>query len=128
METSQEKTVQKMQEVLRQYSENSSPQEQNQWAQSIKQYSDVLTRSYQRNQQKTAFQVETTVSGSQDLQRLAELAERTPGVKEITFRREFDGTPKIRISTTHEALPKIRALLSAIGDVALSSGSYQQGV
>lgn len=122
----QQDTVKQMQEAIQQVSNARSPEEVQEWANRLKSYAQTLSGT--RNQ-KTAFLIDTIAPSSnpQDLQRFTELYQQHPGVKEVSFHRDADGTPKIRIQATQEAVSRIQELLSQVGQLVSSgssSGSY----
>ncbi len=107
--------IQQVQEATQRLQSASNEQERREWARQVHSLSGQLTSETH----KTSFLVEATVPSSQPVAQLAQQIENSPlknGVKEIGFRREQDGTGKLRVSCTQEAMPRINELLQQVGN------------
>lgn len=116
-EQSQQQAVRQLQEATQRLQQSQNPSERAQWAQQVRQHADQIASfsgSGSRQPQKTAISIEATVPSPEAFQQLAQqLSQSTPGLKEVSYRRE-GGTPKVRIQATHEALPQIEQVLQQV--------------
>ena len=105
--------VQQITETARKL-ESSSPDEQRQWAREIRAYADAISGS---QTQKTALSVEALVTSPQSIADIAQEIDRgnLPGVREVTYRRDNDGTNKLRVSASQEAMPQVSKVLQTMG-------------
>lgn len=118
-------TIERINDASRKLSQASSQAEQAEWAQKIKAYSEELTGQKNR----TALTVEAQVPSSSVLPELTRQVEgQFPGVREISYRRDSDGTGRIRVQATKEALPRAQEMLQTFGqhvERAFSASSSQ---
>lgn len=110
----QQQVRQHLQQATERLMQSQDPSEQAQWAQQVRQYADQLSSSGRRSQ-KTAVSIDAVIPSPESFSQLAQqLQSSTPGLKEVSFRRDGN-TPRIRIQATHEALPRIQQVLNEVG-------------
>lgn len=122
---SRQQAVQKLQDASRKLAQAQDPSEQSRWAQEVRQYSDQVSAfsgSAQQRTPRTAITIEAVVPSPETFQELAQQIQSTPGLKEMSYRRE-GGTPRVRIQATHEALPQIQQVLEKVGQTVLAAYS-----
>lgn len=103
--------VQQIQQASQRLSQTQDPQEQARWAEQVKGYAQALSSQ----PGKTALTVEVQAPGPQALAQIAEQADQLPGVREISYRRDPDGTGRIRIAASQEALTQVTQTLQQVG-------------
>lgn len=104
--------VQQIQQATQRLQSAQSPQEQQRWADEVKGAAHALSS---QGQGRTALTVEVTAPGPQALAQIAQQADQLPGVREISYRRDPDGTGRIRIAATQEALTQVTQTLQQVG-------------
>jgi hypothetical protein len=76
---------------------------------------------------KTIVTIEAVAPTAESFTQLAQQFQQTPGLKEVSLRRESDGRPRIRIQATQESLSSIQQVLSqVVQTVQQAYGSQQQ--
>lgn len=111
-----EQSIDRMEEATRKLRSSQSPEEQQHWAQEIQTYAEQFSSS--KKQSRTGLIVEAAVPSTETVQQLLKQVDQGQlrGVREITYRRDPEGTGRIRVSTTQEALPEATTVLNSFGE------------
>lgn len=115
-EQSVQKFQERLEEATRKLSSAQTPEEQSQWAETIRRHAEDFTQSQGRSRSsETALMVEAVVPDAEAFPDIArQLQTSTPGLKEVSFRQDA-GRNRIRIQATSDAMPHIQEVLSRVG-------------
>lgn len=118
--------VQQIDKTARKLQSSTSSDEQRQWARELQTLASQLATGGPTNRQ--GISVEAKVSSVQAASDIFTEMDRgtLPGIQEVRYTRQGDGTQKVRVTASEEAIPQASKVLSTMGKHFESSYSSSE--